>query len=98
MDVLATTHVDQNGVYLWYISIACLKFGFMILLAISWDTTLFKALGCSVWILFLKGVVLRKLIEGDALLYLNRNLESVQLQYFVLVPSNFLFHFFFHRG
>jgi hypothetical protein len=73
MDVLATTHVDQNGVYLWYISIACLKFGFMILLAISWDTTLFKALGCSVWILFLKGVVLRKLIEGDALLYLNRN-------------------------
>jgi hypothetical protein len=44
----------------------------MILLAISWDTTLFKALGCSVWILFLK-VVLRKLIEGDALLYLNRN-------------------------
>ena len=54
-------------------SIACLKFSFMILLAISWDTTLFKALGCSVWILFLKGVVLRKLIEGDALLYLNRN-------------------------
>ncbi|KAL3567147.1 hypothetical protein D5086_032562 [Populus alba] len=43
MDVLATTHVDQNGVY-------------------------FVAPGCSVWILFLKGVVLRKLIEGDALL------------------------------